>query len=300
MTLKLGNAPCSCGTIENTAGERSISYSQMLDELAETGYVGTELGDWGFMPTDPKKLKAELTARNLSMIGSWVSIRLYDRDYHHVGVERALRVADLLAEVGGPSCTINIGDDHSTVPMRDRNTGRIRLEHMLSDDGWKIYSEGVMRVAEAVKRETGLRSALHPHGSTYVETPAEIDRFLSLTDPELVGIVFDTGHHVLGGGDPVTGIEKYASRIWLLHLKDFEPKVVEQAKVAGWNYNHMIGKGLFSELGQGVVDFPAVIKTLKRIAYGGWLVVEQDVLPGMGEPRESAKRNREYLRSLGL
>lgn len=298
--FKLGNAPCSWGTIENTSGERSIGYAQMLDELAATGYQGTELGDWGYMPTDPKRLREELESRGLGLIGSWVTVRLYDPAYHRAGIERALKVANLLAEVGGPDCTVNIGDDHSTVPLRSANAGRIKPEHALGEEGWAVYCEGAMRVAEAVKSATGLRSALHHHGATYVETPGELDRFLTCTDSAQLGIVFDTGHYMLGGGDPVEGIETYAERISLVHLKDFQAEVVESAKRNQWTYQQMIGQGLFSELGQGVVPFDDVLAALRRVGYRGWLVVEQDVLPGMGEPKESAARNREFLKRLGL
>lgn len=300
-TFQLGNAPCSWGKIENTADSgQQIGYAQMLDELAATGYTGTELGDWGYMPTAPSQLRAELAARNLQLIGSWVTVRLYDADYHQQGLERALKVARLLAEVGGEHCVINIGDDHSTVPSRLDNTGRIQPEHTLPDELWASYVAGASMVAEAVKQETGLRSCLHHHGSTYVETPAEIDTFLSLTDPDLLGICFDTGHYMLGGGDPVAGIRKHADRITLVHFKDFLPAVVARADEQGWNYQDLVGQGMFCELGQGSVDFAAVKQALEDIGYQGWLVVEQDVLPGMGTPKASAKRNRDYLASLGL
>ncbi len=298
---KLANAPCSWGTIENTsaAGGR-VPYAQMLDELAAAGFVGTELGDLGYMPSDPGKLREELHKRGLEPVGSWVTVRLYDEAYHEEGIERAVKVAKLLAEVGGSHCTVNIGDDHSTVQKRFYNTGRIGPEHGLDEAGWQTYVEGIHRVADAVKCETGLRTALHPHGSTFVETPAEIDEFLRRTDPEKVGIVFDTGHYMLGGGDPVEGVKKYAERIQLMHFKDFNPAVVEQAKENGWNYQDMIGAGVFCELGTGAVDFPGVLKAMNEVGYDGWIVVEQDVLPGMGSPAENAERNRAYLGRIGL
>lgn len=297
--FKLGNAPCSWGTIENTEGGR-VPYAQMLDELAAAGFAGTELGDLGYMPSEPAKLEAELGERGLELIGSWVSVRLYDESYHEAGAERAVEVARLLKAVGGKNCTVNIGDDHSTVAERFYNTGRIKLGHALSEAGWRVYVKGVTRVAEAVKRETGLRACLHPHGATYVETPAEIETFLSHTDPDTVGIVFDTGHYMLGGGDPVAGVRAHSERIGLVHFKDFNPAVVEAAKVENWNYKDMIGAGLFCELGTGAVDFPKVLEALRDVGYDGWIVVEQDVLPGMGSPADSAKRNRAYLKSIGL
>lgn len=227
-------------------------------------------------------------------------MRLYEEAGHAAGVERAVKVAKLLAEVGGSHCTINIGDDHSTVHERFYNTGRITPAMGLDAEGWQTYVKGVNRVAEAVEGETGLRSALHPHGSTHVETPDEIERFLGLTDPTRVGIVFDTGHYMLGGGDPVAGIKRYGERIWLMHFKDFDPAVIPVAIDEGFNYHEMIGRGMFSELGKGVVDFPAVLAAMQDVGYDGWIVVEQDVLPGMGSPAENAKRNRAYLKSIGL
>ena len=297
--MRIGNAPCSWGTIENTEGVR-VGYTRMLDEVAETGYAGTELGDWGFMPSEPERLAAELASRRLEMIGSWVTVRLYDQSYHQAGIERALKVARLLVEVGGPEMIINIGDDHGTVEARHYHTGRIGPEHGLDEAGWEIYVTGAERVAEAVKRETGLRSALHPHGSTHVETPAEIERFLQLADPDLLGICFDTGHYALGGGDAAAGVTRLGDRIRLVHFKDFDPDVLERGKSDGWHYHQLVGAGVFSELGRGVVDFPEVLAVLEHIGYHGWIVVEQDVLPGMGDPKESARRNRTYLERLGL
>lgn len=297
--LKIANAPCSWGVIENTPGERG-GYALVLDEIEETGYKGTELGDWGFMPTDPDQLRAELDARHLQLLASWVGVRLYDSDFHEAGVKDAVRTARLLREVGGPDCLIVIGDDHSTVPVRHDRAGRIRPEDSLDDKGWAVYTSGVCQVAKAVKRETGLRSVFHHHGSTYVETPQEIRRFLSMTDPEIVGLCFDTGHYALGGGDPVEGIKLYADRIWHVHFKDFDPAVVARADDEGWGYQQMVGQGVFSELGKGSVDFPAVLSALREINYDGWIVVEQDVLPGMGTPKDSATRNRRYLRSIGI
>lgn len=297
--MRLANAPCSWGTIENTGGER-IGYRQMLDELVATGYSGTELGDWGFMPTEPTRLADELNSRSLELIGSWVTVRLYDEEYHREGVERAVRTARLLASVTNETPIIVIGPDHGSVPLRHKNTGRIRPEHRLDDVGWEVYTRGAERVAAAVRERTGLSSAFHPHGSTYVETPAEIDTFLSRTDPELVGLCYDTGHFALGGGDPVEGLYRYADRIRLVHFKDFDPAVVERAKRENLNYTEMIGAGLFSELGRGRVDFIATLKALRAIGYDSWITVEQDILPGMGEPRASAQRNRDYLRRIGL
>ena len=139
--MQIANAPCSWGVIENTAGDR-YGYKRVLTEMQEAGYTGTELGDWGFMPTDPDKLTAELAAHELKLLGSWVSVRLYDADYHERGAELAVKTARLMAEVGGTDCFVIIGDDHSTVPDRSNFSGRIRAKHKLDNKGWEVLYAG--------------------------------------------------------------------------------------------------------------------------------------------------------------
>ncbi|HFQ93654.1 MAG TPA: xylose isomerase [Anaerolineae bacterium] len=297
--IQVANAPCSWGVIENIGGERS-GYARVLDEMAETGYAGTELGDWGFMPTDPARLAAELERRQLQLLASWVSCRLYDAAYHETGVETAARAARLLAEVGGPDCLIVLGDDHSTHPARHARAGRIRPEDGLTDEQWDIYTAGANRIARAVRRETGLRTVFHHHAATFVETPAEVERFLQLTDASVLGLCFDTGHYTFGGGDAVEGLRRHAERVWHVHFKDCDTTIIDRADAAGWTYTDMVGQGVFCELGQGMVDFTAVLDTLRQMNYDGWIVVEQDVLPGMGSPKESAARNRAFLAGIGL
>jgi len=297
--IRVGNAPVSWGVIENVEGERG-GYARVLDEMHETGFAGTELGDWGFMPTDPTVLRQELAARNLKLLASWVSVYLHDAGRHAASEADAVRTARLLAEVGGPDNLIVLGNDPYGDPMRTQNAGRIRPEHGMTDAQWKVFTEGANRVARAVKRETGLRTVFHHHIGTWVETPEETATFLRLTDPGVLGLVFDTGHYRFGGGDPVEGLRRHADRVWHVHFKDHDPRVAEQSRRNKWDAIQSVEHGVFCELGRGDVDFPAVIQVLKDIGYDGWIVVEQDVLPGLGTPKESAQRNRDYIRSIGL
>ena len=297
--LKIANAPCSWGVIENVAGERG-GYAQLLDEMSEIGYDGTELGDWGFMPTDPEKLRAELEARKLKLLASWVSVFLHDASRHAQSEAEAVRTAGLLAAVGGPSALVVLGNDPYADPMRTLNSGRITPEMGMTEAQWNVFTEGANRVARAVKRETGLRTVFHHHIGTWIETPAETAKFLSLTDPSVMGLCFDTGHYSFAGGDPLFGLELHQDRIWHVHFKDHQPQIAAQSRVEGWDGVKSVEHGVFCELGHGDVNFPAVKAKLENFGYDGWIVVEQDVLPGMGNPKESARRNRDYLRGIGL
>jgi len=304
--IRIANAPCSWGTLEfeGMKGER-IEAGRMLDELRETGYTGTELGDWGFLPTEPAALHQALHARGLSMVGAFVPVALRHADAHPPGQEEALKIAGLLAAVGGdPQPWIVLADANGTDPGRTQNAGRVTPEMALSDADWEVFARGAERIARAVRDATGLGTVFHHHCGGFVETPDEIAELMVRTDPELLGLVFDTGHYLYGTGANdrsavAMGLDRFADRIRHVHFKDCDPEAAAQARVERWDYFTAVRHGVFCELGQGAVDFAAVRDRLARTGYDGWIVVEQDVLPGMGKPRESAARNREYLRKLG-
>lgn len=308
-TISVGNAPCSWGTLEFEGKEgRSYDYTQMLDELVATGYTGSELGDWGFMPTDPDALAAEYRKRGLTMTGAYVGVKLRDPGAHAAGEEAAVRTAKLLSATAqrlGQSVQpfLVLADDAGTEPVRVANAGRVTPDLMLSEEEWNHYARAAERIARAVTKASGLRTVFHHHCAGYVETPEEIARILELTDPAVLGLVFDTGHYAFGAGGCETvmaALERFADRIWYVHYKDFDPNVGEQAKLQGRGYFDAVRHGVFCELGQGCIDFAAVTQWLRAHDYAGFITVEQDVLPGMGAPKESAGRNRAFLRSLGL
>jgi inosose dehydratase len=302
-TLRVGNAPCSWGTLEfEEAKGEQITFDRMLDELAQTGYTGTELGDWGYMPTDPARLRAELEKRRLVMLGAFVPVALKDPSTHQPGIDNAVKTARLLAAVASPDAKpyLVLADNNGSVAERTRNAGRITGGLGLSAAEWRTFAEGANRIGQAVLNETGLRTVFHHHCAGYVETPDEISRFLELTNPATIGLVFDTGHYAYGAGhcDVIQGLERFKDRIHYIHLKDCSPDIAARARAEGWDYFDALRHGVFCELGKGGVDFPAVLRWLKNIGYSGYTLVEQDVLPGMGAPKESARRNREYLRSI--
>jgi len=300
VTIRVANAPCSWGMFELTTGASGPTGDQVLDEMALAGFAGTELGDWGFLPTDPQELRAALSRRGLVLVGGFVPVALANPDAHEPGRELALRTARLMAQVA-PDAFIVLSDDCCTVEERERCAGRIGPGQGLSDADWLTFGRGADLIARAVVEETGVRTVFHPHCAGYVETPAEIDRLLDLTSPELVGLCLDTGHYCYGGGDdPVAVARRAADRLWHVHFKDCDPEVAAAARREQAPYMEAVRRGVFCELGTGQVDFAGVLEVLRARDYRGWIVVEQDVLPGMGTPLDSARRNRAFLQTLGL
>jgi len=298
--IKIANAPCSWGVLEFELEGEAAGCEQVLDEMKACGYAGTELGDWGFMPTDPKSLRAEMDKRDFRLLGAFVPVLMKDATKHAAGVEQAVKTARLMADAGFPEAFIVLADENGSIPERTNNAGRITSSMGLSNGEWKTFAEGANRIAREVKEQTGLRTVFHHHCGGYVETPEEIDTLLSLTDPEYLGLVLDMGHYMFGGGDPLQALKKYADRIWHIHFKDCDPAIATKSRQEGMDYFQSVNAGVFCELGKGAVDFQAIVTELHRQNYDEWIVVEQDVLPGMGNPQTCAFRNREFIRTLGL
>ena len=306
--IKIGNAPCSWGTLEfGSLKDDRISWDTMLDELAASGYTGTELGDWGFFPTDALHLASALEERSLDLTGAYVGSRLEDATQrpdiveHNLMIARQLRaVADLNRQDHLPFLVI--AADNGSEPVRIRNAGRITADMELKDELWPILGETINQVATAAQNEAGIPAVVHFHAAGWLETPREIDRLLEHVGDH-VNLVFDTGHFALGAGSADTVLatmDRLASRIGYVHFKDWSSRTAAEVAAAELDYFEAVAKGVFCELGQGDVDFPAVRDWLLRIGYTGYVTVEQDVVAGLGSPFESAQRNRRYLADIGF
>lgn len=298
--IRVANAPCSWGVLEWELEGEAAGFEQVLDEIAQTGYVGSELGDWDFMPTDPVKLKEELDKRKLDMVAAFVPVALKDLEAHQAGAEVAVKTAKLMADAGYKNAMIVIADENGTVDIRTNNAGGATSEMELTAQQWENFAKGANYIASEVKKHTGLGLVFHHHCGGFIETPYEIEKFLSMTDPDLVGLVLDMGHYMFGGGDPLTALKAYRDRIRHIHFKDCNMAIAKSSAEQGHNYFESVNAGVFCKLGEGSVDFKAIADELRAMNYDGWIVVEQDVLPGMGNPKEYAQHNRDFIKGLGF
>jgi inosose dehydratase len=151
-----------------------------------------------------------------------------------------------------------------------------------------------------VRDQTGLRTVFHHHCAGFIETPNETHRLLEMTDASFVGLCFDTGHWAYAGGDAVGALRLFGERVWHVHFKDCYPDIADRASREHWDYFTAVRNGVFYGLGGGEVDFGMLLKELRRRDYSGWIVVEDELPPGMGDPQERARLDREYLLALGV
>ena len=287
-------APDSWGVLDYPGPSWNQSYEKMLDEMVWAGYTGTELGPYGFFPTDPAVLKPQLDTRNLKLLGSFVPVVLSDPASAGIAVEHIRKVGDLLATLKAPFLVL--ADAQSDV--RNRLSGRVPKDGSagLSPAQWKNVAH-VVEEAAKVSKEFGLDLVFHPHVATYVETPEECERFFDVTAHTGIGLCLDTGHCEYGGGDTVTEAAKFASLLRFLHIKDVDRKILEESRRKKLTFEEAIEDKVFTIIGQGSIDFPGLFRLLDKNNYSGWMVIEQDVKFGatLVPPAESVAASLRYL-----
>jgi inosose dehydratase len=291
------SAPDSWGVLDYPGPSWEQSYEKMLDEMVAAGYTGSELGPYGFFPTDPKVLEPQLVKRKLKLLASFVPVKMTDPAASQAVMERIRKVGNLLATLQAPFLVI--ADDQS--PERNAFAGRVYDKGCptLSAEQWKHVGK-IVADAEKVANEYGLDLVFHPHVATYVETPEECERFYDATSHTNVGLCLDTGHCVYGYGDSVKEAEKYRSKLRFVHIKDCNTAVLEEARRNQWTFEEAIEHKVFTVIGQGNIDFPAFFRTLVKNGYSGWSVVEQDVKFGATPipPAQSVAASLKYLRGV--
>jgi inosose dehydratase len=275
-------------------------YQRVLDEIAQAGYAGSELGPYGFLPSEPRCLKEELGKRKLILCAAFVAMHLGDAGAHDDGFAHVTRTANLLQQVG---CRLLVLSDEVT-PARMAAAGRPEAahQHSWSPQEWKATEQAIRRVV-AICREKGLSVAFHHHVGTHVETPDEVDRLFSLFSPDELGLCLDTGHCLYGGGDPVAELDRYATRLRHLHFKDIDAARLDEVRQRRLSFYDAVRHGVFAPLGQGNIAFARVVDILREKQFGGWIVAEQDVLEGgrgASTPLANAMAGRRFLSDLGI
>jgi len=302
--IRVANAPCSFGVMAGFEPDPPLTYLEVLDQVAASGYAGTELGDWGFMPGDPAILKPALDQRGLAMTGAFTPLELTDPANLDAAISAALRTARLLAACATPQSApgpyVIVAADAALHPLRRRVAGRVKEAHGLSEAETRAMGAAINRIAAAVLSETGVATVFHPHCGTPVETAIETSRLMLLTDPGIVGLCFDTGHVAYAGDALDEWLTLFAARTRLVHFKDMDPVVANRARGNAWDEDTAVRNGLFCPLGEGAVDFRSTLHVLIGAGYEGWIVVEDEIPPGREPPLAAAIRDRAFLQGLGL
>jgi inosose dehydratase len=298
----IANAPVSYGAFELTIGidPNVPDGDTILDEVAGAGYAGIDLGPVGYLGAG-SQLAPALRKRGLALAGGFLELP-FDDD---AAMKAAMPALDALLDVFDsldhqpfkPRPTLaDIGSD-----ARRGQPGRAAGDRTfgLDDEGWRRFAHGVEHAARHC-RDRGFEPTFHHESGTRVEAVWEIEKVLELTT---IGLCLDTGHLLVGGGDPVRAMRDWSGRINHLHIKDARRAVIDDIVHSGGNVMEIWKRPAFCRLGEGDVDVEGVLDAAVK-GYSGWLVVEQDVLPDpaglLGKPVADQRANRQYLAARGL
>jgi inosose dehydratase len=305
----VANAPCSYGAFEITVGvdPNVPAPLQLLDDVSSAGYAGIDLGPLGYLG-GPTELRPRLQERQLSLAGGYFPVPFEQPEELPATLELLDGLLDVFDAAGvaangannAPQPRPTIADAGS--PARAQYPGRAVDDHALGwdDAGWERFAGTLARIVERC-RERGYEPTFHPHTATYVEAPWEIARLLDLSD---VGVCLDTGHLLIGGGDPVAAVTSWGKRINHVHLKDARSDVVQGIVRDAAPVQEIWRRRAFCRLGDGDVALDQVLEELRENSYDGWLVVEQDIIPDPADAPDAAAQdqaaNREWLRARGF
>ena len=293
--IKIGNAPCSWG-VEFADDARNPPWRRVLSDCAAAGYKGIELGPIGFMPEDPAVLADALAEYDLTLIGGVVFRPFHDAALWDQVWDASERTCKALVAHGAQHLVLI----DSISPRRAATAGRATEAEQMDAAEWAGFVDRIRRVAQ-LGADHGLTVGIHAHAAGFIDFEPELERLLSQVDESLLKICFDTGHHSYAGFDPVAFMRRHIGRISYMHFKDIDPRVKAAAVANRTGFYEACGQGIFCNLGQGDVDFPAVRQILLDAEFNGWCTVEQDCDPAGGtSPIDDARANRAYLSSIGF
>jgi inosose dehydratase len=293
--IRVGSAPDSWG-VWFPDDPQQVPWRRFLDEVAEAGYEWIELGPYGYLPTDPAVLGAEIAGRGLKVSAGTVFTGLHhgpavwDKTWAHVASIAALTRAT--------------GADHLVVIpafWRDDKTGKVLEDRTLTAAQWRDLTTQTERLGREVRDTFGLRIVVHPHADTHVDTEDNVSRFLDATDPGLVSLCLDTGHYAYCGGDSVKLIETYGERIGYLHLKQVDPEILAGVVAEEVPFGPAVARGVMCEPPAGIPALEPVLAAARRLDAELFAIVEQDMYPcPPDKPYPIAERTRRFLRSCGV
>lgn len=286
--VSLGIAPIAWTNDDMPDLGKENTFEQCVSEMALAGFTGSEVG--GKYPADTAVLKKALDLRGIRICNQWFSSFLISKPYEDTEKE-FIKATDFLREMGAKV----IGVSEQSYSIQGKMEQPVwEGKYIMDDQEWKLLAEGLNKLGKIAK-DKGMTLTFHHHMGTVVQTEEEVDRFMEMVDPELVFLLFDSGHLSFAGIDPEKVLKKYVNRVKHVHLKDIRREMVEKSRNERWSFLKGVSEGVFTVPGDGDVDFAPIFRILEEAGYEGWVVVEAEQDPAKANPLEYAKKARVYI-----
>ncbi len=264
------------------------TFEQCVSEMALAGFTGSEIGNK--YPKDVEILKHKLDVRGMRICNAWFSSLLLS-DGYDATIEAFIKHRDFLYALGARV----IGASEQGNSIQGTSKSIFGDKPVYTDEQWELIRKGFNEMGRLAK-EKGMYFTIHHHMGTGVQTEAEIDKLMEITDPDLVYLLYDTGHLAFSGEDAIGVLKKYVGRIKHVHLKSTRNAVIAEGKEKGWSFLDCVRAGAFTVPGDGDFDFTPVFDILAEADYEGWIVVEAEQDPAKANPFEYALLARNYIR----
>jgi inosose dehydratase len=293
--ITLGTAPDSWG-VWFPDDPHQVSWDRYLDEMVQAGYTWTELGPYGYLPTDAGRLRDELGGRGISLSGGAVFAGLHRGDSALEQAVQECRVeAELLTALGARYLVL-LPEQYT-----DMHGGDVLEASRLEPEQWRALTNGMSQLGRVLADEFGVRLVFHSHADSHVGTQEQIERFLEETDPATVSLCLDTGHVSYYAGDNVAIIRKYPDRIGYVHLKQVDPAVRQRVQDEVLSFAEAVRAGAMVEPPLGEPAMPPLLDALADLNKDLFAIVEQDLYPCDPDvPLPIAARTRQYFNGMGV
>lgn len=307
LPVTIACAPC-CWGVDDVSSPHLPAWERVLDEAAEAGFGGLELGPYGYMPLDAARVAAALEARRLHIVAGTIFDDLVSPANRANLVRQTDEICALITSLPRPGnhpgqrfaapylTVMDWGHDE-----RDFAAGHPDRAPRLDREAWNGMVANIRAVAERARERYGVRAVIHPHAGGYIEFVDELDRVAEDVPEQVAGLCLDTGHMDYSGMDPVATLRRYADRTDYIHFKD-----IDDAKYADVMSRHIrffdaCAEGVMRPIGKGRIDYPALRKLLTEIGYAGYITIEQERDPrNIGGVLADLAASRQFLRRAGF
>ncbi|HCT91723.1 MAG TPA: myo-inosose-2 dehydratase [Lachnospiraceae bacterium] len=287
--VKLGIAPIAWTNDDLPDLGKENTFEQCVSEMALAGFTGSEVGNK--YPKDPGVLSRALGLRGIEICNQWFSSYLLTKPFAEV--EKEFREQLVFLKAMGAKRIGASEQSHSVQGRQDIPV--FGHKYVMDDAEWGILCTGLDRLGKIAKEEYGILLTFHHHMGTVVQDADEVERLMAGTDPEYVGLLYDSGHFAYCGADPLKMVRKYADRIRHVHLKDIRRDVVDRVKRESLSFLEGVRLGAFTVPGDGCIDFEPIFKILEEQQYQGYMLVEAEQDPAKANPLEYAIKARRYI-----
>ena len=300
-------APC-CWGVDDVNNPHLPPWEKVLDEAAESGFGGLELGPYGYMPLDISQVSKALEKRNLSIVAGTIFDDLVTLENRENLLRQTAEICSLITQLPRPQShngqryvapyltVMDWGHDE-----RDFSAGHSKRAPRLGEASWRQMIDNIHAIAKLAFNEFGVRAVIHPHAGGYIEFADELERLVTDVPADVAGLCLDTGHMAYSGMDPEETLRKYWDRVDYIHFKDIDPSVYETVMNEEIRFFDACAKGVMCPIGEGNIDYIGIRSLLTELGYGGYITIEQERDPRNTDSIiDDLAASRNFLRQTGF